>query len=196
LANFVTVATKSFWQLSFLGVNVAQNMWKWYEIYISLLFYSQVWLKFSFICFTSSYGWPPLVLHLPMDDHHLFYIFLWMTATCFTSSHGWSSLILHLPMEDRHLFYIFPWMIITYFTSSYGWSPLVLNLPMNDYHLFLHLAMDDHHLFYIFPWMIITCFTSCYGWWPLWLQTNIPSSPTPSASPKIKNKGNATHSHQ
>jgi hypothetical protein len=26
LANFVTVATKSFWQLSFLGVNVAQNM--------------------------------------------------------------------------------------------------------------------------------------------------------------------------
>jgi hypothetical protein len=89
--------------LSFMGgegFNVAKNMWKWYQIYIfHFCFIAKFWLKFSFTCFTSSYGWLPL---------------------CFASSHGWSSLVLHLPMDDHHLFYIFPWMIVTCFTSCYG----------------------------------------------------------------------------
>lgn len=116
------------------------------------LFYSQIWLKFSFICFTSSNGWPPLcfaifpwmiitcitssygrsplVLHLPMNDCHLFYILLWMITTCFTSSHGWRSLVLKSLL----------WMITTCFTSSHGWWPFVLHLPM-----------DDDHKYSIFP---------------------------------------------
>jgi hypothetical protein len=87
-ANFVTVATKSSWKLSFLGCKCSQKICENdIRSRFHFLFYSQVWLKFSFICFTSCYGRPPLVLHLPMDDHHLFYIFLWMITTCFTSYH-------------------------------------------------------------------------------------------------------------
>ncbi len=53
-----------------------------------------------------------------MDDHHFFYIFLWMIITFFTSSYGWSPLVLHLFMDDHHFFYIFLWMITTLATNK------------------------------------------------------------------------------
>jgi len=106
-----------------------------------------------------------LFCNLPMDDHHLFYILLWMITTCFTSSHEWLSLVLHL---------------------CYGWSPLVLHLLMDEGHLFYIFAMDDHHLIYIIPWMVTICFTSSYGWWPLWLTNKYSIFPPPPPSPPPK----------
>ncbi len=118
---------------------------------------------------TSSHGWSPLLLHLPMDDCHFGYIYSWMITTFVT----WLPLLLHLPMDDHHLWssigrlsksgnppwedvsYIFPWMITTLATSSHGWLPLLLHLPMDDCHFcYIFPWMIDCHFCYIFPWMI------------------------------------------
>ncbi len=50
---------------------------------------------------TSSNGWFPLWLHLPIDDFHFCYIFQWMISTFATSSNGWFPLLLHLPMDGH-----------------------------------------------------------------------------------------------
>ncbi len=68
-----------------------------------------------------------------MDDHHFFYIFLWMITTFSTSFYGWSPLFLQLSMDDHHLPYKWEWLIhqvllciaLHYGLQHYGFASLM-----------------------------------------------------------------------